>query len=218
MGAGTGFGPSTRREEAEKVDPKESLVKGIAKVFNNPKHADVKVYIGEYEFAAHAVVLGSRSLYFEKALSEHFCEGQTKEFRFEEKGTIHAHWRVLEYMYTGDYSENAAQELASQDDDELVKDVRVYVAADYFLMEDLKEHALGRFKSKLQQFWISELMVDCIREIYATTSGVGCKLRSVAVDIAKDHRSELWKRHAFRDLVHEGGDFTLELMGKLCSD
>ncbi|GAW25092.1 putative BTB POZ domain-containing protein [Rosellinia necatrix] len=121
-------------------------------------------------------------------------------------------------MYTGNYLEDAAQELASQDDDELVKDVRVYVTADYFLVEDLKQHALSRFKSKLRQLWVSDRIVDCIREIYMTTVGTEHELRNAVTDIAKEHRSELWKKNAFRDLVHNGDDFAAELMGKLCSD
>ncbi|KAI1264051.1 hypothetical protein F5Y18DRAFT_94631 [Xylariaceae sp. FL1019] len=47
------------------------FLKGIAKLSGNPQHADVKMYMGEYELLAHAVVLASRSLYFEKALGYH---------------------------------------------------------------------------------------------------------------------------------------------------
>ncbi|GAP91524.2 putative BTB POZ domain-containing protein [Rosellinia necatrix] len=115
-----------------------------------PQHADIKICIGEYELPANAVVLASRSQYFEKVLGENFRGGQTKQFHFKEESRAHAHGRVFEYMYTGGYSEDTAQELASQswhpvrrrarpetelnaDDDELFKDVRVHTTVDYFL-------------------------------------------------------------------------------------
>ncbi|KAI0534169.1 hypothetical protein GGR58DRAFT_505583 [Xylaria digitata] len=91
------------------TDLEKSLVKRNAKLFNNPKYANVKFHIGEYELPAHSVVLASRNLYFKKALGENFCEEQMKQFHFEEKGiSMHAHWKVFEYMYTGNYLENAA--------------------------------------------------------------------------------------------------------------
>ncbi|KAJ8128087.1 hypothetical protein O1611_g5548 [Lasiodiplodia mahajangana] len=182
--------------------------------FNNPTHSDVKIYIGEYELSAHAIVLANRSLFFEKALSGRFREGQTKEFRFTE-GSMHAHWRVFEYMYTGSYSEEPADGLGTiQDDDELAKDVRVYVTADFFLLEDLKQIALTKLKSKLYDLQISEPLVGCIREIYTSTTESGHDLRNAVMETAVDHGPGLWKINAFRDLVHEGGDFVVELKGK----
>ncbi|KAI1120483.1 BTB/POZ domain-containing protein [Nemania abortiva] len=209
--------PPTRDIESEMTDFKRSLTEGIAKLFNNPTHSDVKIYIGEHELPAHAIVLTSQSLFFEKALSEKFREGQTKEFVFKEEGRMHAHWRVFEYMYTGSYSEEPAQALGTQDDHELVKDVRVYVTADFFLLADLKQYALARFKSKLERFWKSELLVDCIREIYTSTTESERRLRTAVVETVIAHRAELWKKKSFQDLARGGGDFVVELMGVFCA-
>ncbi|KAI1317136.1 BTB/POZ domain-containing protein [Xylariaceae sp. FL0255] len=103
---------------------KTSLAGGIAKLFNSDEFADVNIHIGEHEFAAHAVVLAGRSPFFQKALSGNFREGQSRHFLFKE-GSPHAHWRVFEYTYTDDYTEEPAQVLDAHDDDELVKDVRL---------------------------------------------------------------------------------------------
>ncbi|KAI1312950.1 BTB/POZ domain-containing protein [Xylaria venustula] len=192
------------------------LIEGIAKLFNNPDHADVKVYIGDLELPAHSVVLVTQSAFFQKALSENFREGKDKQFQFKE-GSLHAHWRVFEYLYTGNYTEEPSQVLCTQDDDELFKDVRVYVTAEFFMLDDLKQQALGRFKSKLETLWVSELLVDCIREVYACTTPSDNGLRSAVVKIAQTYRVELWKRKAYRDLLSEGGDFVVDLMGTLCS-
>ncbi|KAI0528455.1 BTB/POZ domain-containing protein [Xylaria digitata] len=196
------------------TDSKRSLVEGIAKLFNNANHADVKIYIGQYELPAHSVVLASQSPFFQKALSKNFREGKAKQFLFKE-GSVHAHWRVFEYMYTGNYAEEPVQVLDTQDDDdELVKDVRVYVTAEFFMLDDLKHLALRQFKSKLEELWVSELLVDCIREVYASTAESEHGLRSAVVEVAYTCRAKLWQKKAFRDLVYNGGDFAVDLMGK----
>ncbi|KAJ2987547.1 hypothetical protein NUW58_g4446 [Xylaria curta] len=197
-------------------ESKKSLVEGIARFFNKSDHADVKINLGQYEFPAHSVVLASQSLFFHKSLGQSFREGKSKEFHFKE-GSAHAHWRVLEYMYTGNYVEEPAKVLNIPDDDELVKDVRVYVTAEFFMLDHLKQHALERFESKLQKLWVSELFVDCIREVYDTTTELEHGLRNAVVEVALTHRAELWGKSAFRDLVHEGGDFAVDLMGRFCS-
>ena len=46
-----------------------------------------------------------QSAYFEKAFQESFAEGSSGELRFND-GSGAAHWRVLEYLYTGDYSDD----------------------------------------------------------------------------------------------------------------
>jgi hypothetical protein len=80
------------------------------RLFNNSDFSDVKIFLGQYELPAHSVVLVSQSPYFKTALSSNFREGRAKEFSFEE-GSMHAHWRVLEYLYTGDYAEEPAPAL-----------------------------------------------------------------------------------------------------------
>ncbi|KAI1749785.1 BTB/POZ domain-containing protein [Xylaria castorea] len=199
------------------ADSNKSLLQGIAKLFNNTDHADVKIQIDQYELPAHSVVLVSQSPFFQKALSDNFLEGKVKQFHSKE-GSAHAHWRVFEYMYTGNYTEEPAQLLDTQDDDKLVKDVRVYVTAEYFMLDDLKQLALKRFKLNLKKLWVSEFLSDCIREVYASTTQSEYGLRNAVVEVACSHRSTLWEKKAFRDLLYEGGDFAVDLMGKFCKE
>ncbi|KAI0173168.1 BTB/POZ domain-containing protein [Hypoxylon sp. FL1284] len=195
------------------TDSRTPLVQGIAKLFNNPEHADTKIYIGAFELPAHRLILAVQSPFFEKALNGNFQESKTNSFRFVE-GSAHAHWRVFEYMYTGSYSEEPRNALGVDDDGELAKDVRVYTTADFFLMDELKAYALERFKSKLQRLWVSELFVDCIREVYSSTSESDKGLRDAVAQAAKEHSSDLWLKKAFQTLVREVGDFAVDLLAK----
>ncbi|KAI3322874.1 BTB/POZ domain-containing protein [Xylariaceae sp. AK1471] len=166
--------------------------------FNNSDHANLKIYISHYELPAHSVVLASQSPFFQKALSEIFREGKVKQFLFKE-GSAHAHWRAFEYLYTGDYAEEPAQ----------VLDTQVHVTAEFFMLDDLKHLALQRFKLKLNKLWVG------VREVYASTTESEHGLRSAVVEVAYTYRANLWQMKAFRDLVHDGGDFPMDLMGKL---
>ncbi|EFZ04530.2 ATP-dependent DNA helicase PIF1 [Metarhizium robertsii ARSEF 23] len=68
------------------------------------------------------------------------------------------------------------------------------------------------FKMKINRLWVSEVFVDCIRDVYQSTSAANCKMRETVVDVARQHLSELWVRRPFKELIREGGDFGVDLM------
>ncbi|RDL36266.1 uncharacterized protein BP5553_06878 [Venustampulla echinocandica] len=82
--------------------------------FDSEKYSDATLYLGESNtpFPAHQMVLGMCSPYFDDALQSKFKEGITKEFYFK-KDSPHALWRVLQYMYTGDYADEESEPLGS---------------------------------------------------------------------------------------------------------
>ena len=57
-------------------------------------------------------MLASQSKYFKKALESPMKEGIEKKFEFSE-GSMHAHWRLFEYIYKGEYSHDSAMPLGS---------------------------------------------------------------------------------------------------------
>jgi hypothetical protein len=75
----------------------------------------VTIYLGESKipFAAHRIVLGNRSPYFDDLFQSGFKEGITREISFE-KDSPHALWRVFQYIYTGDYSDEPSEALSSE--------------------------------------------------------------------------------------------------------
>jgi hypothetical protein len=79
-----------------------------------------------------------------------------------------------------------------------------------FFLEDLKALATAKLQQKLQELWTSDSFPECIREVYATTLESDRAMRSAVVEIAKNHVKELGKKVVFKDLIHEGGDFTVD--------
>ncbi|PMD41730.1 POZ domain-containing protein [Hyaloscypha variabilis F] len=150
-------------------------------LFNNSKHSDVTIYLGESKipFAAHRVVLGTRCPYFDDIFQSGFKEGIINEISFE-KDSPHALWRVLCYIYTGNYSDGPSEASHSERDDlELFKHPRVFALADMFRIEELKH-------------WISDTFPDSIREVYSTSNNTDSdSIRNIVVGVVPSHKQDL---------------------------
>ncbi|KAK2763722.1 hypothetical protein FQN54_009338 [Arachnomyces sp. PD_36] len=187
------------------------MAANFARFLNNSRHADTTVHIYDFELPVHSVILAAQSDFFDKAFDSQMKECQSKSIHFNE-GSAHAYWRVFEYIYTGNYTEDPSPILEEEDND-FTKDLRVYVLADMFLMEKLKEYAFQRFKAKIQQLWMSDMFIDCIKEVYNTCKN-GDRIRGAVVEIAIKHICDLWKKQQFHGLVHQVGDFAEDLIGE----
>lgn len=84
-------------------------------------------------------------------------------------------------------------------------------------MGGLKDYSLQNFKSKINKLWVSEVFVDCIKDVYESTSDVKCKMRGAVIDVVHQHLAELWQKKPFKELFREGGDFGVDLMSKMVS-
>lgn len=84
-----------------------------------------------------------------------------------------------------------------------------------FLLDNLKTLCLNKLKEKLSSLWSSEAFPECVREVYSATSSSGCGMRSAVLQTAVAHARELGDEEAFKDLLREGGDFSLEYVDAL---
>jgi hypothetical protein len=103
------------------------------------------------------------------------------------------------------------------DDDELVRAVKVYVLADNFRIRGLQDYALQRQDDCMKGQWTGADLVDCIREVYRTTNGGEDKMRALISGVAYQHMARLWKAEQFQELIGEGGDFVLDIVGRNAS-
>ncbi|KAI1532888.1 BTB POZ domain-containing protein [Pyrenophora tritici-repentis] len=182
------------------------FMRDIARMFNDTKYSDATVVIHKKELPVHKSVICTQSEYFEKAFQGVFVEGSSGVLTFNNDSGA-AHWRVFEYLYTGDYSDDLSHDF--EDDPALLKEPRVYVLANMFFLEDLKALATAKLQQKLQNLWTDDSFPDCIREIYATTLDSDHAMRSAVIEVAKAHVKELGRKSVFKDLIHEGGDFAV---------
>ncbi|KAH9873079.1 hypothetical protein J1614_005476 [Plenodomus biglobosus] len=183
------------------------VMRSIASLFNDARYSDATVDIHGKRLPVHRSVICTQSEYFEKALQEAFAEGSSGVLKYD-IGSGAAHWRAFEYLYTGDYSDDLSHDF--KDDPALLKEPRVYALADMFFLKDLKALATAKLKQKLQDLWADDSFPECIREVYATTPDGDHAMRSAVVEVAKVHVKKLGKKAVFKDLIHEGGDFTVQ--------
>ncbi|KAF2189908.1 hypothetical protein K469DRAFT_723743 [Zopfia rhizophila CBS 207.26] len=164
-------------------------------MFNEEKYSDTTIIIHSITLHAHRLVLCLQSPYFTKALQVAFAEGSMRTIEFQEGSGI-AHWRVFEYLYTGNYSDGLSSK-DFEEDPELCKDLRVYALADMFFLEDLKALALEKFKRNLGELWMSDSFLECVWEVAAT------------------HAHDLGSKEIFKDLICEGEDFVVDYFPQL---
>lgn len=98
---------------------------------------------------------------------------------------------------------------------ELLKHPRVFALADKFQVESLKVLALDNFKNQLQQHWISDTFADCIREVYKDKYNGDRSMREAVIRVINDHASEVCHRATFREVVHDIGDFAVDVVTRL---
>ena len=87
----------------------------------------------------------------------------------------------------------------------------MYYLANFFALEELKSLALKKFSDLLERLWVSERFVDCITDVFENTLPEDDGLRKVVVRTVAQHRWELLQKRVFQNLLHQGGDFAVDL-------
>ncbi|KAI0997376.1 hypothetical protein K3495_g10808 [Podosphaera aphanis] len=212
----------------------ENVINNVAKMLNNPQFSDVTIKIFDVEIYAHQFIICIQSEYFRKAFQKPdpktpgFAESASMTIQFNE-GSGAAYWRVLEYFYTGDYSELLSTDVFD-DDPELLKHVRVHTLADMFQINDLKALSEKKLQKALDSFEVSETtseFADCVRAGYSDTSRFLSVTREAMVIASVRNLGELGKEQGkpvmlkygyIRDLIRDCGDFAVDLTHQMCMD
>ena len=84
-------------------------------LFGTSRYSDVIIYLGkeEIKLPSHRVILGTQSPYFHAALTNGLKEDAEGEFHFSDD-SVHALWRVFEFMYKNSYSDEPASPLSME--------------------------------------------------------------------------------------------------------
>jgi hypothetical protein len=80
-----------------------------------------------------------------------------------------------------------------------------------FFLEDLKALSVTKLQQKLRDLRTCDSFSECVREVYTTTPDSDRAMRSAVVEVAKTHIVDFGKKAAFKDLIHQGGDFAVDL-------
>jgi hypothetical protein len=73
-------------------------------MFGNPEYSDATIYIYGVKLPVHKIVLCTKCTELKLLLSQTFHKDNPDVLTFDE-GSGAAHWRLIEFIYTGDYSD-----------------------------------------------------------------------------------------------------------------
>ncbi|KAF2016866.1 hypothetical protein BU24DRAFT_419919 [Aaosphaeria arxii CBS 175.79] len=209
----TGTLGSEKGSEEDNADSHHSkLVSSIAGMLGQPAHSDITISVQNVMIPAHQFVLCSQSSRFEEACKEAISNGGSV-LKCDE-GTGAALWRVLEYLYTGDYSDILSN-AQIQEDPELLKHLRVHMLAHAFLIRDLRKYALMRFKKHASNCWDSDVFTIGVHEIYQSHRQYSSPTRIAVARLAVEHAHDLITTETFNDLIRMGGNFVIEFVEHL---
>ncbi|KAH8716754.1 hypothetical protein GQ44DRAFT_713277 [Phaeosphaeriaceae sp. PMI808] len=185
------------------------FMKNIATLFNNTEYSDAVIQIHGVTLHVHLFIICIQCEYFKKAFGG-FAEGSTRTIKFD-NGSGAAHWRVIEYLYTGNYS-NQLSTTELQDDPELLRDIRVHALADMFFIKGLKSLSEVKFRRELADSGANDDFVDCVDEVYASTYEGNQALRSALVEAAIAQRQNPDVYENLKYLSRQGGEFVVDYL------
>lgn len=187
----------------------------VLRHYLNPKYSDLTIICNGEVFPAHRNIVCPQSMYFENA-----CDGRFKESNgeviLEDRDPILVR-KMLEFLYTGDYtfeapnakgsfeSENTSGEVSHTDLDQDLQvsqgetssahprtdqaffHAQMYAQGAYFQIEGLKMKAKEYFRESFMRFTDRESYTSAVLEVYGSTEDHDRGLRDLVVQMTTDN-------------------------------
>jgi len=163
----------------------DAFLSDMEKLFNNKKHADVKIFCGERTFYAHKNVLSTRSKVFSAMINSKMKESTTSQVHLTDMDPDTAHC-VLTYIYTGKVTLTANTSYTEL----------IYGAEKYDLPH-LKNYCFDCLLENVTRDTIGTLAVT------AYTYNAEPELRKAVKNLCQENIASLQKNPAFRKLIVE---------------
>jgi len=100
----------------------------------------------------------------------------------------------------------------------LLINAKIYVIADKYDIQALKEWATTKYKEVLPTTWNSTAFIESARLIYDNTLDNDRVLRDIIIQKASENVKVLFDRGEFIDLLQAGGDFAMEVLRSVVFD
>ncbi|KAK2785280.1 hypothetical protein FQN51_003826 [Onygenales sp. PD_10] len=203
---GTGTLVSPYADLASSTSDKIEFLAGFAKLFNSQVHSDVTLYLGpsKFKFHAHHVILSLRTGYFD-------FQPNNQPYFMREEG-LHALYRMLEYIYKGDYATDSPSLDGTKDDPDLLKHTRVFLLDDQIGVKGLKELCAQKFAKQAIWLWTTDQFIESIREVYWVPKSSGQCMRKEIYTVVQAHIEQLHENEKFRELLTECGEFAADVV------
>ncbi|RYN15717.1 hypothetical protein AA0119_g13004 [Alternaria tenuissima] len=189
-------------------EPFEPLLHNLSEFYNSSRLSDGTITCDGKGFRIHKIVLCAQSKFFLNAFDGKWKESAEGVIPLNDDD-VSAVEAMLQFLYSFDYdASGSATGIASP----MVFNVKVYSIADNYEIPALKTIASQKFKESVKTCWNMDDFPPAIAEVYGSTPPNDQGLRSVIVDVACEHITELLQKQGFCDILEETAGFALDLV------
>jgi hypothetical protein len=119
--------------------------------------------------------------------------------------------KMVDFLYSLDYDDHRQDETAVEEPP-LVVNAKVYIIADKYNIQSLKEWAVTKYNELLPVTWNNTSFAESARIILENTLESDFMLREVIIRKASDHAKVLLDRGEFVALLQSHGHFAAEVL------
>lgn len=148
-------------------------------------------------------------------LSFYSQEADTATIELKEIDSVMVH-EFLTYLYTSNYVDSGRP---NNEDDKLSESERLefnlgmYMTADRYGVNDLKELAREKFAAAIENGWSGDNLSDVVRTIYeSTSSAADSELRKRLMSTLQKHKKVLRDNEDLMKIVKTHGEFAMDLI------
>ncbi|RSL41129.1 hypothetical protein CEP54_015916 [Fusarium duplospermum] len=161
---------------------------GISNVLENGDFIDFGILCRDERIDVHRVVISGRSPVFYRACTSRFSEATSRTYRIDDFPLAVVE-RMVEYMYTGDYSNPDNESNTSEGDAEelpvLLLHTTMTSLADKYDIQGLVALATEKYTEALKNDKDFEKFLDSVPKVYDMPAELSQPLRDAAVDFAR---------------------------------
>ncbi|KAI7467862.1 hypothetical protein D0860_01894 [Hortaea werneckii] len=163
-----------------------TLLNGLKRAFASEEHSDVTIICQDRQWKAHKFLLCAQSEWFRKACAGPWKEGKSGRITLKDDPQVVD--ALLHWLYNFDYGDygNLQDHCCP-----IVLDVRVYAAADKYLLPNLKRLAAEKFEKHAKAEGESDGFVKAIQEAYDVVLESDRTLKKIIIDVASKHKLAL---------------------------
>ncbi|KAI8711510.1 BTB domain-containing protein [Fusarium sp. LHS14.1] len=160
---------------------------GIANVRANGDFTDFAILCEEEKIDVHRVIISGKSPVFYRACTSRFSEATSRTYRIDDFPLAVVE-RMVEYMYTGDYS-SPDEDSTSEENVNHVPVLSVHTTmasiADKYDIQGLVALATEKYANTLENDPDFEKFLDSVADIYCIPAEISQPLRDAAVEFAR---------------------------------
>ena len=164
-----------------------AFLNNLRALYNHGKYTDLLITCKGREWNVHKLCVCSHSPFFHSTCSGGFKEAKENavDLSDDDPQVVET---LIHYFYNFDYPDPTN---GQNDVPPIVLDVQMYIIADKYFIEPLKQLAIQKFENRAKLEWDTDAFADAVGEAYDSTAEGSNPLKRIAISTVKKHSKEL---------------------------